>query len=70
MLVDQLRAENAALKQQLEQTEKERDHYRDAVYAWAREQFSPEDFRRVLAERDGLPLAAFIDELEREGQYS
>jgi hypothetical protein len=65
-LVDLLRAENEALKQQIRQLEEERNTYRTVVYAWAREQLKPEDFRRVAAEKDGLPLSAFIDQLEGE----
>ena len=47
-LVEQLAAENEELKRRLKQVEEERDSYSAAVYAWARAQSTPEDFRRAL----------------------
>lgn len=63
--VDSLLAENDSLRQRVKELEEERDTYRNAVYAWAREQVSAEDFRRVAAEKDRQSLGEFIACLEQ-----
>lgn len=73
-----MRTENARLQEQLRQLEDvlrkdretlaalraERDAYRRAAYAWALDQITDADLQRYGQDEPGLPLEAFIGDLE------
>jgi hypothetical protein len=66
-----LQSECERLRQRVRELEAERDHYRAEVYGWVRREFerqgtpSEEELRRLVDEEAGLPLEAFLADLER-----
>jgi hypothetical protein len=71
----QLEAENNGLRQRIRQLEEERDDYRRIAYAWAREEFArrglpftEEELERRVREEDGVPLEAFLAELQERAE--
>jgi hypothetical protein len=65
-----LRAENERLHERIKQLEAERDAYRRAAYAWALERITDEELRQYAQNEEGLPLEAFIGELEQSAKVS
>jgi uncharacterized protein YlxW (UPF0749 family) len=62
--VDRLTQEVQRLNQVIAEQREELDAYRKASQAWAVAQVSEADIRLYAQEEPGLPLEAFIDELE------
>jgi hypothetical protein len=66
-----LQTECDRLRQRVRQLETERDEYRTEVYGWVRREFErrglppEEQLKQLLDTEAGLPLSAFIAELER-----
>lgn len=56
--------ERESLLQRIRELEAERDAYRRAAYAWALGQVTQDDIERYSQEEEGLPLAAFLRELQ------
>ena len=71
-----LQAECERLRQRLVELEAERDLYKAEALAWAIREMDrngmplEEELRRAIEQEDGLPLEAFIDELERSARGS
>jgi hypothetical protein len=68
--IKQLEQERERDQQTIVTLQAERDAYRRAVYAWAREQITEEDLQRYAHNEDGLPLDDFIGELEQGAKVS
>jgi hypothetical protein len=58
------------LTQMVSNLSAERDAYRAAAQAWAAAQVTEADIQRYAQEEPGLPLEAFIGELEQQGRGS
>jgi outer membrane murein-binding lipoprotein Lpp len=58
-----VQAECQRLRTRVQQLEQERDAYRRAVYAYELEQITQADLQRYAQPEAGLPLEAFLDEL-------
>ncbi len=71
-----LQAECERLRQHIVGLEAERDLYKAEALAWAIREMDrngpplEEELRRAIEQQDGLPLEAFIDELERSARGS
>lgn len=71
-----LQAECERLRQRIVELEAERDLYKAEALAWAIREMerngtlNEEELRRAIEQEDGLPLEAFIDELERSAKGS
>lgn len=65
-LLSRLRASEKALRSSLRALKRTRDAYQRAVYDWAEAELAKVDLETLAATREGLPLAAFIGELEKE----
>jgi hypothetical protein len=69
--VRELETEREADRRRLAELESERDHYRAEAYAWARKEFArkglpdEEELKRRIQQEDGVPLEAFLGEIER-----
>src|SRR5436305_13621219 len=63
------RAEYARLAEAVKQLQAERDVYREAAYAWALAEVTEEDLPRYAQEEEGLPLKAFLRELEQLAEW-
>ena len=68
--VQELEAQLEHDQRRIAELEAERDHYRAESLAWARRHFERkgldlEQVKRQMGQEDGVPLAAFIDELEQ-----
>jgi hypothetical protein len=50
----------------LKHLENERDTYRQAIYDWVELEIGKEDWRRLAATKEGLPLSQFIGQLEKK----
>src|SRR4051812_5482501 len=62
--IQELEQENARARETIAALEAERDAYRRAVYAFVMDQITEEDIARDAQPEEGLPLEAFIGELE------
>ncbi len=62
-----LKKENTALRKQLRELSAERDHYRRALHAWAKERISAEELQQWMKqdEEDGS-LLELLGNLRRE----
>lgn len=54
------------LRQELAEVRKERDDYRQLVYAWLREKFPDDDLRTFPREKDCVPFRQIITEIEQQ----
>jgi hypothetical protein len=74
--VAELEAECARDQRRLAELESERENYKKEACAWARKEFermglpSEAELRRAFEEKEGLPLEAFLSELERVARGS
>src|SRR5262245_52351247 len=64
--VKQLTEECDHLQQALGEAQAERDSFRAAAYAWAREQFPINEREEMPRLEDGVPLSQLIAELEQQ----
>jgi FtsZ-binding cell division protein ZapB len=69
--IAELEAEHERDRHRFVELERERDHYRAEAYSWARREFerdgtlTDEAVKHAIEHEDGVPLEAFLDELER-----
>ena len=67
--INRLTQEVKRLSQLVIDQSEELDTYRKAAQAWAVAQVTEADIRRYVQDEPGLPLNAFIDELEQIHHY-
>ena len=65
-LLQAVQSERDQLRQSLVAVEAERDDYRKVAYAWAREQFSKQDFE-PFDESDAIPIEEVLRQLDDVG---
>ena len=65
-IVAQLKAANKRLRASLREAEKERDAYRQAIYARIEERVAREDLAPLMDLQNAVPLGDVVQELEQE----